>query len=120
VSLPVLAVTLSEAQRLEALKRLRKIYGDELAKVEAELTDILTAVAEAEYLVQYVGDQPEVKALRGRGSETERLEQRRQYLGKLIERLDAVTPQQKEVKAPLPNAVGGSASGARPVGQRRY
>jgi hypothetical protein len=110
-----LSVTLSDGQKIDVLKRFRKKYGDELATVEASVTEILTSIAEAEFMVQYVGEQPEVKDLRARKAELEQFEQRRQYLGKLIERLDGVIPQQPEVHASL---AGSSAAG--PAARRRY
>lgn len=97
---PPLSVVLSEWQKLEALKRCRQRYQEELERVEATLTDILTACAEADYLAQYLGDQPEIKELRARRGEVEALEKRRQHLIALIERLDAVTPRQSEVRPP--------------------
>ena len=44
-----LVVQLSEGQQKEALKRFRHKYAEELTKLEAELTDVLTSVAEAEF-----------------------------------------------------------------------
>jgi hypothetical protein len=108
-----LTVTLTPGQQIEALKRIRERYETELAQVESELTDILTAVAEADFLAQYLGDQPEVKELRARKADAEVKEQRRQYLHKLLERLAQVTPKQPEVKAAIPSA-------AKPGGIKRY
>ena len=113
-----ITVTLTDGQKLDVLKRLRKRYGDEVERVEASVVEILTAVAEAEFLTQYVGEQPEVKELRARKAELETLELRRQYLSKLIDRLDAVTPDQPDVKAPPPSGVH-PAQPAR-SGLRRY
>jgi hypothetical protein len=110
-----LSATLTDGQKIDVLKRFRKRYGDELEKVENSLLEIMTALAEADFMVQYVGDQPEVRDLRARKAEIDALELRRQYLGKLIDRLDAVIPAQPEVHAPLP----GSSTPARP-GLRRY
>lgn len=109
-----LIVTLTDWQKLEALKRVRERYGDELAKVEAEITEILTACAEGDHLVQFLGEQPEVAELRARRPEAETKEKRRQYLLKLIERLDQVIPKQPEVKAQIPGA------GAKPGGLRKF
>ena len=109
---PPLAVTLSDWQKIEALKRQRERYHEELQKVESEVTDILTACAEADFLAQYLGDQPEVKELRARKPEAETKEKRRQYLIALIERLDAVIPKQAEIKAPIPGS-GGKAPGMK-------
>jgi len=106
---PPLAVTLSEWQKIEALKRARERYHEELLKVESEITDILSACAEADYLAQFLGDQPEVKEMRARKPEADTKEKRRQYLIALIERLDAVIPKQAEIKATAPGAGGKSA-----------
>ena len=111
-----LAVTLSDGQKIDVLKRFRKKYGDELTALDAQVTEILTAIQEADFMVQYVGEQPEVKELRARKAELDALEARRIYLGKLLDRLDAVIPAQPEVHAPIPN---GSSSAQRP-GLRRY
>ena len=113
--LQTLAANLTDGQKIDVLKRFRKKYGEELEKIEADLIEIMTAIAEADFMVQYVGDQPEVKELRSRKAELEALELRRQYLGKIIDRLDAVIPAQPEVHAPVP----GSSSGGR-AGLRRY
>jgi len=114
--LPPLTITLSDGQKLEVLKRYRSTYVEELKKLEGALTEVLTALAEADFLTGYLGEQPEVIELRKRKVETEALERRRQYLGKIIERLDQVIPQQPAVAVPPPNAGG---AGARP-GLKRY
>jgi hypothetical protein len=111
-----LSVTLSDGQKIDVLKRFRKKYGEELEKIEAQVVEILTALQEADFMVQYVGEQPEVKELRARKSELEAHEARRLYLSKLIDRLDAVIPSQPEIHATL---AGSSASAVRP-GMRRY
>jgi hypothetical protein len=98
-----LTVTLTDGQKLDVLKRFRKLYSDELAQVETQMTEILTAIAEADHLGQFLGDQPEVRALKAKQSELAALEQRRTYLGKLLDRLEAVTPAQADVKVPLPS-----------------
>ncbi len=104
-----LAVTLTDWQKIEALKRARERYQEDLTTVESELTDILTACAEADFIAQYLGDQPEVKEMRAKKPEAEAKEKRRQYLIALIERLDAVIPKQAEIKAPVPGSGGKSA-----------
>ncbi len=109
---PPLAVTLSDWQKIEALKRARERYQEELTKVESEVTDILTACAEADFIAQYLGDQPEIKEMRAKKPEAENKEKRRQYLLALIERLDAVIPKQADIKAPVPGS-GGKASGLK-------
>lgn len=110
---PPITVTLSDWQKIEALKRTRERYQEELTKVESEVTDILTACAEADFLAQYLGDQPEVKDLRAKKPEAEVKEKRRQYLLALIDRLDAVIPKQPDVKPAL-------AGGSKPAGIKRY
>ncbi|MCX8039988.1 MAG: hypothetical protein N3B15_05385 [Planctomycetota bacterium] len=107
-----LSVTLSEWQKLEALKRMRERYQEELDKLEATLTDILTACAEADFLAQYIGEQAEVKELRARKAEIEPLEKRRQHLLALIERIDAIMPKLADVRPSPP--------GAMPAGLKRY
>lgn len=99
---PPLAVTLSDWQKIEALKRARERYNEELTKLESEITDILSACAEAEYLAQYVGEQPDVKDQKAKRPEAETKEKRRQYLLALIERLDSVIPKQPDVKTTVP------------------
>ncbi len=109
---PPITVALTDWQKIEALKRSRERYAEELVKVESEVTDILTACAEADFLAQYLGDQPEVKELRAKKPDAEVKEKRRQYLIALIERLDAVIPKQADIKAPVPGA-GGKATGLK-------
>lgn len=116
-----LVVQLSDGQKKEAMKRFRAKYADELTKVESDLTDVLTAIAEAEFLAQYLGEQPEIKELKKRQAEVETLQQRRLYLGKIIDRLDQYTPPEKPVAVPVPSGVGGAAPGApKPGGIKRY
>jgi hypothetical protein len=107
-----LTVSLSDGQKQAALKRMQKHYSEALTALEAELTEALTASAEADLLAQYLGEQPEVKDLRALGSKSAELEKRRQYLGAILERLAAVIPVQPDVHAPLPNA--------KPAGVRKY
>jgi predicted transcriptional regulator len=108
-----ITVTLTEWQKLEALKRVRERYTEELAQIEAEITEILTACAEADHLVQYLGEQPEVLELRGKRPEAEAKEKRRQYVLKLVERLDQVIPKQPEVKTQVPGAGPGKPGSMR-------
>ncbi len=120
---PPLSVTLSDGQKVEAMKRFRVKYAEELGKLDQDLTDVLTALAEADFLSQYLGEQPEIVDLRKRKVEVEALEKRRQYLSKIIERLDQYTPQQKSVSVAPPNM--GSGTGAQPArpgggGLKRY
>lgn len=112
---PPLTITLTDGQKIEALKRFRAKYAEELKQLEVTLTDILTNLAEADFLVGYLGEQPEVVELRARKAEAEKHERRRQYLHMIIERLDQVIPQQPAVTVAAPNAGGG-----RPGGVRRY
>jgi DNA primase len=111
-----ITVILSDWQKLEALKRVRERYHEELTRIAAEITDILTACAEADHLAQYLGEQPEVAELRARRPEAEAKEKRRQYLLKLVERLDQVIPKQPEVKVPVP----GAGVGAKPGNLRKF
>ena len=104
-----ISVTLTDWQKLESLKRIRERYSEELAKLEAEITEIMTACAEADHLAQFLGEQPEVAELRVKRPEAEAKEKRRMYLLKLIERLDQVIPKQPDVKVPTPGASGASA-----------
>ncbi len=113
-----LVVQLSEGQQKEAMKRFRAKYTDELTKLEANLTDVLTAIAEAEFLAQYLGEQPEIKELKKRQAEVEVLQQRRLYLGKLIDRLDQYIPPDKPVSVSAPTGAAGAA--AKPGGIKRY
>jgi len=113
-----LVIQLSEGQKKEAMKRFRAKYAEELIKVEADLSDVLTAIAEAEYLAQFLGEQPEIKDLKKRQAEIETLQQRRLYLGKIIERLDQVTPQDKPLSAPVPSGAAGVAP--KVGGLKRY
>ena len=108
-----LTLTLSDGQKLAALKRMRAFYGEALTKIEAELTEALSAQAEADFLSGYLGEQPEVKELRTAGAKAPELESKRQYYGKILERLDAVIPAQPEVHAPAPGA-------AKPGGLRKF
>jgi len=110
--LPPLQVTLSDGQKIETLKRFRTAYQEELVKIEAELTDILTSLAEADFIGAYLGDQPEVIDLRGRKAEVEKLERRRQHIGQIMERLVQVIPKQAELHLPPPAAGGGRGGGA--------
>jgi hypothetical protein len=89
-----LAVTLSDGQKVEVLKRFRNRYGEKLKEVENELRDILTNLAEADFIAAYLGDQPEVAELRAKKAEVEVLERRRLHLLKIIDRLDKYIPNQ--------------------------
>ena len=112
---PPITVILSDGQKLEAMKRMRVVYADDLTQVEAKLVEALTAAQEADFLAQYLGEQPEIKALRERAKESEALEKRRQYLSTLIERLDQYTPKQADLKSAL-----GSGTPGKPAGLKRY
>jgi hypothetical protein len=118
-----LVVTLSDGQKVEAMKRFRHRYTEELTKVEAELTEALTHVAEADFLAQYLGEQPEIIELRKGKEDAERLQKRRIYLKKIIARLDEYTPQQKPITVPVPSVgtpQGAGSAAARPGGIKRY
>ena len=112
MALPPLNVTLSDGQKAEALKRMRKQYADQMEKIVVELTDALTAQAEAEFLAAYLGEQPEIKELRVAAAKANELEAKRQYLGKVLERLDAVIPAPTDVNVPVPSGAP-KASGLR-------
>lgn len=122
--LPPLQVTLSDGQKIETLKRFRTTYQEEMAKVETELTDILTSLAEADFIGAYLGDQPEVIELRARKVEVEKLERRRQHIGQIMERLLQIIPKQAELHVPPPAAGGvrggGAGSGIGGGNVRRY
>ena len=85
-----LSISLTDWQKLEAIKRFRAKYSDELTETEAKLMALLTAAAEADFLAQYLGEQPELKEARGRKDEIEVLTRRRDYLGQLIDRADRI------------------------------
>ncbi len=125
--LPPLTVALTDGQKIEVMKRFRLKYGDELTKVETEMQAILTNMAEAEFLGQYLGEQPEVVELKKRKADLEQLERRRQLLGQIIERLDKYTPPQQAVTVAPPNPGGrtapagsGAAKQQQPPGIKRY
>lgn len=118
--LPPLQVTLSDGQKIETLKRFRTTYQEELAKVETELTDILTSLAEADFIGAYLGDQPEVIELRARKVDVEKLERRRQHIGQIMERLLQIIPKQAELHVPPPAAGGVRGGGAGGGNVRRY
>lgn len=94
MALAPLTVELSNGQKLEVLKRFYKLYRDELTKVEDEMRDIMIALKEHEFVVQYLGDQPEVSKLAARKDELDKLAKRREHIGKLIERLEGSIPKQ--------------------------
>ena len=106
-----LTVTLSDGQKIAALKRMREGYQAQLAVIDAELTEALLAQAEADFLSPYLGEQPEIKELRTKAGDAAAKEARRQYLGKLIERLDQVIPAQPDVHVPLPTGAAAGKSG---------
>jgi hypothetical protein len=111
-----LSVTLTDWQKVEAIKRFRQKYATELTEVEAKLTALLLATAEAEFLMQYLGEQPELKEARSKREETETLSRRRDYLGQVIDRLDHIMPKMQDITAPLPTG----AAPARPGGLKRF
>jgi hypothetical protein len=117
-----LTITLTDGQKIETLKRFRVRYAEELVKVEVELMEILTSIAEADFLAQYLGEQPEIIEMRKRKDDADRLHKRRHYLIKIIARLDEYTPQQKPISASAPTGGAGAAGGqaARPGNLKRY
>ena len=112
-----LNVALSDGQKIEVLKRFQQRYTEELKKLEVEMTEVMTQLAEADFLGQYLGEQPEVVELRKRKPDLAEMERRRTYLGKIIDRLAQVVPAVPAVKVAPPNA-GGPAK--PPAGLRRY
>ncbi|MDA3962444.1 MAG: hypothetical protein PF961_16780 [Planctomycetota bacterium] len=89
-----IAIELTNGQKLEVLKRYYRLYQEELTGLEDQIRDIKTAQAEFAFLVQYLGEQPEVKKLTERDAELEKLEARRTHIGKLMERLETSIPNQ--------------------------
>lgn len=89
-------VSLTDGEKLEALKALRHRYGQEIEELERELRGLMIRQAESEFLAQYVGEQREVVEMRPDAAELEKLEKRRQHVTMLIERLDSVLPKQGE------------------------
>lgn len=85
-------ITLSDAEKVEVLKRFYNRYKEELETVETSIAEILTAHAQSEFLVQYLGEQPEVLELKGRDEELQKLQKRRAHIGMLIDRLEQVIP----------------------------
>lgn len=120
--LPPLSAALTDGQKIAVLKRFRQRYYDDMKKLEGELQDILVSLAEADLLATYLGEQPEITELRARRAEADSLERRRQHLGKILERLDQVIPQQVPVTAPVPSGLPANASGAstRASGLRKF
>jgi transketolase len=103
-------VTLTDWQKRDALKRVREQYQEELTKIEGELIEFLTRAQEADLIAAYLGEQPEVKALRPDPKEVETRQRRRDHLGQILERLDAVVKELPAVQAPPP---GGGKPGIR-------
>ena len=97
-----LQVALTDGEKIEVLKRFQQQYKEELVEIETKLADHLRAHAEADFLVQYLGEQPEVLKLKETQDEAAKLEQRRQHLGALIDRLDQVVPKQADVALKAP------------------
>jgi hypothetical protein len=117
--LPPLNSELTEGQKIEVMKRFRQRYTEELQKLEAEMTDIITNLGEADHLGQFIGEQPEVVELRKRKTELDALERRRQLLGQIIERLDKYVPQQAALSVSAPNR-GGTPTNKPAGGIKRY
>lgn len=117
--LPPINVQLSNGQQVEVVKRFRLKYSEELEKLENEMRDMLTASTEADFMAKYLGEQPEVIELRNQMKDFDVKEKRRQYLGAIIERLDAVTPKQAPVTVAPPGGGPTGVSGTKPV-VRRY
>ena len=94
-------VALTDGEKIEVLKRFQQQYIEEMAEIEVKLTEILRQHAEADFVIQYLGEQPEVKALKDNQEEVNTLEQRRQHLAAILERLEQVVPKQAEVSLTL-------------------
>ena len=92
--LPPIDVSLSDAQKLDTLKRFYQCYHEEREEIEGKITEMKTAEAESTFAAQYLGEQKEVVDLRPDPAALETLEKRRQHLGILIERLQQVLPKQ--------------------------
>lgn len=97
-----LQVELSNGQQVEVVKRFLHQYQEELKAVEVRLTALLTAQSESVLLARYLGEQPEVIALRPKPEEVAALEKRRQHLAVLIDRLEKVKPEEKAIKQLAP------------------
>ncbi len=115
-----LSATLSDGQKTAVLKRFRARYGDELKAVEAEMQEIMTSMAEADYIAQYLGEQPEVVELRARRADLDAKDKRRQYLFKLLERLDQGASPTRPRSASPPPAGHHRFSSSQKVPVRRY
>lgn len=100
--LPPLTSTLSNGQKMEVLKRFRHLYAEELVKIEADMQNLLINLAEADYMAAFIGEQPEVVVLRASKTALDDKEKRRQTLGKLLERLDQLIPDQPAVAVAPP------------------
>ena len=68
-----ITVTLSDGQKIEALKRFAQRYQEELTELEQKITDAKTALAELEFLKGYLGEQPEVLELAEQAGDLEKL-----------------------------------------------
>lgn len=88
-------VVLTDGQKLEALKRYHQRYSEELEQLDAEVTELRTRLAEYEFLVKFLGEQPEVVELRDQAERVEKLEARRQHVSKLLERLERHLPKDR-------------------------
>ncbi len=95
-------VELTAGEQIEVLKRFRQQYADEVDKITGELEVLLRSHAEADFVIQYLGEQPEVLELRSHGEEIQKLEQRRQHLSAIIDRLDQTIPKQGDVAVQAP------------------
>ncbi len=95
-----ISVELSNGQKLEVLKRFYKRYTGELTELEDQIREIKLALAEFEFVVQYLGEQSEVSELKAKQGELEKLEARRIHIGKLVERLEGSIPKQKGAERP--------------------
>lgn len=94
MQLEPIEVHLTEGQKLEVLKRFRQRFLDELDQLDGAIRSIKIELAEFDFVVQYLGEQPEVLQLKDRADELVKLNQRRDHLGKLLGRLDQVLPKQ--------------------------
>ena len=90
-------VHLTDGEKIEVLKRFQQSYKAEMDELVAKLETHLRSHAEADFVAQYLGEQPEVLSLKSNQEEVAKLEQRRQHIAVIIDRLAQVIPKQDEI-----------------------